>query len=462
MNQPNFFPPDNDFRRFHLVGIGGIGMSAIAEILLGAGYSVSGSDLQDTPLLRRLAELGVQVNLKHSARHLGQAQLVVYSSAIPASNPELRAAKARGLPLLHRSEMLAELMRYRTGISVTGTHGKTTTCSMIASMTVEAGLEPTVMVGAQLASWGSNARLGTGRLLVAEADESDRSFLRLPTICGVVTNIDADHLDVYRDLPDLQEAFLQFLRQLPFYGVAVVCLEDAGLRPILKKVQRRMLTYGFTGEADFSARNLELATFTAAYDCYHEQQLLGRVRLRVAGKHNVLNSLAAVAVGHWLKLPFGSIGKGLENYQGAERRLELKGQNSKGVWVIDDYAHHPTEIQAVLETYRASGRRLLVVYQPHRYSRTQHLMEMMDDCFRAANRLYLVDIYPAGEAPVSGVSSAVLADRLKPVIPVRYFPDRNQLVRTLASETKAGDLVLTLGAGDVGLIGQELLDHEKS
>ena len=462
MNTPDLLPPENRFRRFHLVGIGGIGMSAIAEILAGSGHSVSGSDLQDTPLLRRLATLGVKVNLKHSARLVEEAQVVVYSSAIPASNPELKAAKARGLPLLHRSEMLAELMRCRTGIAVTGTHGKSTTCSMIASMAVEAGLEPTAVVGARLASWGSNARLGTGRLFVAEADESDRSFLRLPTVCGVVTNIDTDHLDVYRDLHDLQEAFQQFFRQLPFYGVAVACLDDPGLAPILKKVQRRMLTYGFTGEADFSAGNLELATFAAAYDCYHQQSLLGRIRLKVAGRHNVLNSLAAVAVGHWLKLPFGSIRKGLEAYGGAERRLQLKGKNSKGVWVIDDYAHHPTEIQAVLETYRASGRRLLVVYQPHRYSRTQHLMEMMKDCFCAASQLYLMDIYPAGEAPVSGVSSAVLADRLEPVVPVRHFRDRKQLVRTLASETRAGDLVLTLGAGDVGQIGQELLDHEKS
>lgn len=446
-------------KRFHFVGIGGIGMSALAEILVRQGYCVSGSDLQSSPLIERLQSHGVSVVMGHHADHLGEAQVVVYSSAVDDTNPELKAARKRKLPVAHRSELLAELMRDRIGIAVSGTHGKTTTSSMLALMLIEAGLDPTALIGAPVEALGGNARLGGGDLLVAEADESDRSFLRLPAVCAVITNIDLDHMDVYRDLQDLQESFLQFLQQVPFYGVAVACLDDPALAAVLPRLRSRVLTYGLEQPGDIRGRDLNLKADGCTFECFHGGERLGTMRLQVPGRHNALNALAAVAVGRWLELPFGVIRDSLEKFRGADRRLHFLGRR-RGVQVIDDYAHHPTEIRAALEACRLADRRLVVVFQPHRYSRTQNLMGKMGDCFQPADRLYVLDIYGAGEDPRPGVSGRQVAEEIGARRQVAYVPEFSQLVSRLRRETRPGDTLLTLGAGDVWKIGVRFLEQD--
>ena len=446
-----------DIRKIHFVGIGGIGMSGIAEILIAKGYAVSGSDLSRSLILDRLSELGARIFLGHHETNLQDAEIVVFSSAIPAENPELREAQNRNTPLIHRAEMLARLMRLKKAITVSGTHGKTTTSAMITILLQEAGLDPTAVLGGRLKALGSSARLGKGSFFVAEADESDRTFLRLSPSYAVVTNIDLDHMDQYRGLEDLQEAFLEHMNKVPAEGAVVLCRDDANLRSLLKKVHRRVITYGFEQEVQVCASQVRIGPLWSRYDCLHEGNPLGSVELNVPGRHNVLNSLAAVTLGLHLEIPFAVIACSLKAFRGAERRLEHKGERG-GVWVMDDYGHHPAEVRAALESCKATGRRVLAVFQPHRYSRTQHLMREFGSCFEKADRLYLLDIYSAGEEPIPGVTSKRLAGEIRRHREVTYVPDTETIVELLEDEASPGDLLLTLGAGDVWKVADAFLE----
>ena len=448
--------------KFHFVGIGGIGMSGLAEILLSSGYQVSGSDLQESDLLEGLRKLGAQIFIGHDAGNLDGIGGVIYSSAVPRENPELAEARSLHLPIISRGEMLAELMDQQKGISVAGTHGKTTTTAMIALCLLEAGANPTVVVGARFEAMKSNARLGGGEWFVAEADESDRSFLKLSPFCAVVTNIDLDHMDEYRDLDDLQRAFEKHLNRTSAEGLVVACADDAGVEAILKKLHHRVITYGLESGADVCARQLKLEWRRSSYDCYEGGACLGRIQLGVPGRHNVLNSLAAVAVARRLiQAPFETIQSSLAAFHGVERRFQWKGEKER-VWVVDDYGHHPAEVRATLEACKAGGRRIVVVFQPHRYTRTQYAMKELSQCFMDADVLYLMDIYPAGENPIAGVTSEHLAGEIGRHQPVRYLPDEEELLADLKKVTRAGDLVITLGAGDVWKIGEAFLEEENS
>ncbi|MBI4447144.1 MAG: UDP-N-acetylmuramate--L-alanine ligase [Acidobacteria bacterium] len=445
-----------DLRRFHFVGVGGIGMSSIAHILISEGLQVSGSDIQDSRALEDLRRRGARIFVGHDPLNIEGSQAVVFSSAVPADNPELVAARARGISVLHRADVLAGLMHFRKGVAVAGTHGKTTTTSMIGMLLEEAGLDPTVIVGGTVPLWGGNARHGTGPWLVAEADESDRSFLKLVPFFSVITNIDADHLDTYRDLEDVRSAFEQYLQQLPFYAVVVACADDSNLRPLLKNVHQRVVTYGLGASAEVSAKRIRLESMKSSYDCFFVEELLGHVELNVAGRHNIANSLAAVSVGMLLEIPFPVIQSALKRFEGVGRRMEKKGERD-GVWVIDDYGHHPAEIRATLEACRQIGKRLLVVFQPHRYTRTLYLMEELANCFEGADAMYLMDVYPAGEKPIPGAGGDELARKIRQRRQVLFCNDAEMLVKELQREARPGDLLLTLGAGDVWRIGELFL-----
>jgi len=450
---------DLKYKKIHFIGIGGIGMSGIAEILLRSGYKISGSDLNEGQLTKHLRSLGAQISIGHKASNLGQAQAVVFSSAITNNNPELETAKKKGLKLIHRGKMLARLMSFRKSISICGTHGKTSTTSLIYSILQKAGLDPTVVVGAYLQSIGSTAHLGQGEWIVAEADESDRSFLEMSPDCAVITNIDLDHMDEYHDLDDLEQAFLQHMNSVPNHGQIIACADNPCLSTLLKKVHRPVITYGLSLGVDYRARRADLNWVRSSFDCWEKDHLLGRVEIPIPGQHNVLNTLASVAVGRMLKVPFSIIQQSLKTFQNAERRLQWKGEK-EGVWVIDDYGHHPTEVQATLEACSKAGRRLVVIFQPHRYSRTQYLMEQLDNCFANADKLYLIDIYSAGEAPIPGVNSEALAQQISKHREVIYLKDQQQILDTLWETVQSGDLLLTLGAGDVWKIGEEFLEKQ--
>ena len=444
----------------HFVGIGGSGMSGIAEVLLNLGYTVSGSDLKLSPTTGHLQALGAQVFEGHAAGHVQGAHVVVTSTAVRPTNPEVAEARRLGVPVIPRAEMLAELMRLKYGVAVAGSHGKTTTTSMVALVLDQGGLDPTVVVGGRLGVLGSGARLGKGEFLVAEADESDRSFLKLSPTLAVVTNIDREHLDAYRDLRDVQEAFLGFVNKVPFYGCAVMCLDDAPVEAILPRVERRVVTYGLTPRASVSARDLELRPTGSSYTATHGGRPLGPITVAVPGAHNVTNSLAAVAVGLDLELPFEAIQRGLQSFSGVDRRFQVRGE-AGGVLVIDDYGHHPTEIQATLETLRrrAGARRTVVLFQPHRFTRTQALWDEFARAFGGADVLRLVDIYAACEDAIPGVSAEALAraiaERGHP--DVAWAGDLRAATERLAQDVREGDVVLTLGAGSVWTAGEELL-----
>lgn len=447
-----------DLTRFHFVGLGGSGMSALAEILLDLGCEVSGSDLAENAQLRHLRSKGAGVFLGHRPENLAGAQVVVYSTAVPADNPEVEAARRAEIPVIHRSELLAELMRHRQGIAVAGTHGKTTTTAMLGSILRGAGLDPTLVVGARLPALGSNACLGRGPHVVAEADESDGSFLRLPAVYAVVTNVDRDHLDHFSDFGEIQEAFVRFMNQVPFYGWVVACHDDPGVLALRKKVHRRVLTYGLKSGADLSLRELQLLPLGSRYDCLFRGEALGRIELCVPGAHNALNSLAAVTVARLLEVPFPAVQAALRAFRGAERRLESKGERG-GVWVMDDYAHHPAEIRTTLEACRRLERRIVAVFQPHRYSRTLHLLEEWGPSFEGADLLFVTEIYGAGEKPIPGATGARLAEAIGRHRPVHFVPESEQLISQLRSLTRAGDLLLTLGAGNVWKIGEAFLEE---
>jgi UDP-N-acetylmuramate--alanine ligase len=447
-------------QRIHFVGIGGSGMSGIAEVLLNLGYKVSGSDLKRSAVTDRLVSLGARFAEGHAATHLAGAHVVVTSTAVRAENPEVAEARRLGIPVIPRAEMLAELMRLKYGVAVAGSHGKTTTTSMIALVLDRGGLDPTVVVGGRLGVLGSGARLGRGDFMVAEADESDRSFLKLTPTVAVVTNIDREHLDAYRDLADIQEAFLGFMNKVPFYGAVVLCLDDGPVQDVLPRVERRVLSYGLSAQAHVSARDVQVGPHASSYTATAGGAVLGAVRLGVPGVHNVLNSLAAIAVGLDLEVPFERIKAGLESFSGVDRRFQLRGE-AQGVTVIDDYGHHPTEIRATLEALRtrAGQRRTLVLFQPHRFSRTQHLWDDFCRAFHQADVLLLTDIYPAGEEPVAGVTAEALARAIgeRGHRQVAYAGELAAAGERLALEVQEGDVVLTLGAGSVWHAGEELL-----
>jgi UDP-N-acetylmuramate--alanine ligase len=450
----------------HFVGIGGIGMSGIAELLSNLGYVVSGSDEKPSATTARLASIGVTVTHGHAAEHVGDADVVVVSSAVRPTNPEVVEAHRRQVPVIPRAEMLAELMRLRYAIAVAGAHGKTTTTSMIAVVLERAGLDPTAVIGGRLSAFGSNARLGRGEFMVAEADESDRSFLKLSPTLAVITNIDYEHLESYQGFADLEQAFVDFANKVPFYGAVVVCADDAHLRGALPRMTRRVLTYGIDAKdgLDLTADEIVEGPFTiraiVRQRTGHASGVttLGPLVLNVPGLHNLRNALAAVAVGLELGLPFDRIATGLGDFRGVERRFEVRGE-PRGILVIDDYGHHPTEIAAVLEAARTLKRRVIVAFQPHRYSRTAALMEAFGPSLAGADRILLTDIYAAGEPPIAGVTIEVLAAAVRRhvKVPVDVVPSLDDLTEAIARVAQAGDVVITLGAGSIGTVPDRLV-----
>jgi UDP-N-acetylmuramate--alanine ligase len=448
------------YQHIHFIGIGGVGMSGIAEILLTLGYRVTGSDQRRGDAVERLERLGAKVFLGHAADHVEGAHVVVYSSAVSPDNAEVQAARQRAIPVIPRAEMLAELMRLKYGIAVAGTHGKTTTTSMVGTVLAEGRFDPTIVVGGRVASLGSNARLGQGEYLVAEADESDGSFLTLQPTIAVVTTIDAEHLDHYGTLDAIREAFLTFVNKVPFYGAAVLCLDQPNIQQLIPRIRKRTITYGLDSNADIVARHVQPRGLTSRFDVYHRGVLLGDCRLQVPGRHNVLNALAAVAVGLDLEIAFPTIRKALGAFSGVQRRFQVRGE-AGGITVVDDYGHHPAEIQATLAAARAGfDARVVTVFQPHRFTRTEALKQDFATAFNQADVLLVMDIYAAGEAPIPGVTAEDLAAgvRAHGHRDVAYVgSDREHVVQHLLEITRPGDLVLTLGAGNVGDIGPAFL-----
>ena len=441
----------------HFIGIGGISMSGIAEILLNLGMKVSGSDLRRGPVTDRLAQLGATVYEGHEGGHVAGATVVVTSSAVHADNPEVVEAHARKIPVIQRAEMLAELMRLKYGIAIAGMHGKTTTTSMVAAVLAAGGLDPTVVVGGRVDALGSNARLGTTQYLVAEADESDRTFLMLSPILAVITNLDREHMDCYRDMADVEDAFLAFMDKVPFYGAVTACVDNPQLKAILPRARRRVFTYGFTPEADYRVEILD-----AGQGCFARFQVttaagpLGPFELHVPGRHNVLNATAAVAIAHQLEVAPEKIAEGLRNFRGVDRRFQLRGQ-AHGITVVDDYGHHPTEIRATLAAARECGyKRIRVVFQPHRYSRTLDLMDRFREAFKDADSVIVLPIYAASEEPIPGVTAERLAGVLEGPA-VQFAADFPTAVAAVVAQAEEGDLILTLGAGNVSQLAPQIL-----
>jgi UDP-N-acetylmuramate--alanine ligase len=453
-------------RRIHFVGIGGIGMSGIAELLANLGYAVSGSDARRSGVTARLEQaFGVQIFEGHSSAHVDDVDVVVYSSAVRSANPEIVAARQRGIPVIPRAEMLAELMRLRFSIAVAGSHGKTTTTSMIALVLERAGLDPTAVIGGRLSAFGSNARLGRGDYMVAEADESDRSFLLLWPSIAVITNIDDEHMESYGTLEELQRAFVEFANKVPFYGAAVACADDALLRAVLPLVTRRVVTYGLESpEAQILGTDVELGAFGGRCLVHRRTPdgvvTWGPLELAVPGRHNLQNALAAVAVGDRVGLDFSRITAALAGFHGAERRFERHGEVS-GVVIVDDYGHHPTEIAAVIAAAKATlQRRLVVAFQPHRYTRTAHLMEAFGSSLRGADEVVLADIYPAGEEPIEGVTVERLGESIQSGAgcPVHVRKTLDEVLAALSQILRPGDAVVTLGAGSIGTLPARLAE----
>jgi UDP-N-acetylmuramate--alanine ligase len=458
-------------RRVHFVGIGGIGMSGIAELLANLGYAVSGSDESRSPVTERLASMGIQVAYGHSPAHVAGADVVVTSSAVRRSNPEVQEAIRRQIPVIPRAEMLAELMRLRFAVAVAGAHGKTTTTSMIALVLERAGLDPTAVIGGRLKAFGSNARLGRGELMVAEADESDRSFLKLFPTIAVITNIDREHLENYGGFDDLQSAFVEFANRVPFFGAVVVCLDDPHLAAVVGRITRRVLTYGLSSEdAEIFATDLQTGPMNVSATVRRRSPgsadrsnrmvtTLGPLTLSVPGRHNLQNALAAVAVGLELGLTFDCVAAGLADFRGVERRFEVRGE-PRGILIVDDYGHHPTEIDAVLAAARALDRRIVVAFQPHRFSRTAALMDEFGPALRGADHIVLTDIYPAGEEPIDGVTLDALASAVRKSVsvPVDVARRLDDVVATVARIAKEGDVVITLGAGSIGTLPERLIE----
>jgi len=446
-------------QRIHFVGIGGIGMSGIAEVLLNLGYGVSGSDIRRSPVTDRLAALGGRIQIGHAADNLALANVVVVSSAVRPDNIEVMEAKKRQIPVIPRGEMLAELMRLKYSIAIAGAHGKTSTTSMVATVLVHAGYDPTAVIGGRLKALGSNAKLGSGEFIVAEADESDGSFLKLSPTIAIVTNIDREHLDHYGDFAAVQDAFVAFINKVPFYGAAILCLDDPNVQAVVPRVERRIITYGTSNQADLIAAHVKIAGFGSSYEVRSQAGALGTIHLQIPGQHSVMNSLAAVAAGLELDVPFTAIAEALGAFQNADRRFQIKGE-ARGVLVVDDYGHHPAEIIATLSAARKScDRRIVAVFQPHRFTRTASLEEDFARAFYHADVLIVLPIYPAGEDPIPGVT----AERLVSLVEkfghrdVTFAPDFAAAEELLGARLLPGDLLLTLGAGDVWKIGERVL-----
>jgi UDP-N-acetylmuramate--alanine ligase len=449
-------------RRIHFVGIGGVGMSGIAEVLLTLGHRVSGSDISQSDTTRRLLARGASVTYGHRAEVITpDIDVVVISSAVKYSNPEVAQARALKIPVIPRAEMLAELMRLKYGIAVAGTHGKTTTTSLIATILARAGMDPTTVIGGKVHQMGTNARLGQSELLVAEADESDGTFLLLSPVITVVTNIDPEHLDYYGDMDRVRSAYLEFMNRVPFYGVSVLCLDSVNVRSLAPQVRKRVLTYGTTDDCDYVARDLCVIGMETMCDVIRSGQELGTLRLRLPGRHHALNALAAIAVAEQLGVSFDAACAALADFGGIHRRFELCGE-AGGVMVISDYGHHPTEIRATLAAAREGfGRRLVVLFQPHRYTRTRDLFGEFLDAFDAADQLVLTDIYAAGEEPVDGLNGEVLFWALKRRghLEVSYVPRCEDLVSEVKPMLQVGDIVVVLGAGSIHGVAEELVHH---
>ena len=450
-------------RNIHFVGIGGVGMSGLAEFLQSQGYSVSGSDLAENATTRRLARLGVEVSQGHDSRNLGLAHVVVVSSAIREDNPEIQEARSRQVPIIQRAEMLAEIMRLKDGIAVGGSHGKTTTTSLIGHVLDVAGLDPTAIIGGRVMGTGtdpSGTRVGQGNLLVAEADESDGSFLRLSPVMTIVTNIDPEHLDHYGDYAGLETAFVDFANGIPFWGLAVLCIDHPGVQAIVPRLTRRFTTYGFSSQADLVAGDLRAQAGGMRFSVHQNGALLGEASLPLPGRHNVLNALASIAVALELEIPFESAADALANFGGVERRYQALG-TAAGVHVVDDYAHHPAELRATLAAARSvHAGRIVSVFQPHRYTRTRDCMQEFATAFNDSDLVIISDIYPAGDAPIPGITGQALAEAIAAHghKGVRFIGELDAIADQLPKQLSPGDLLLTLGAGDISTLGKRVLE----
>lgn len=448
-------------RHIHFVGIGGIGMSGIAEVLLNLGYQVSGSDMRESETIERLRSLGAAVFIGHRPENITSPHVVVISSAVKRDNPEVAAAEEKQIPVILRAEMLAELMRLKYGIAIAGAHGKTTTTSLVATVLAAGGIDPTVVIGGKLNSLGTNAKLGQGEFLVAEADESDGSFLKLSPAIAVVTNIDAEHLDYYRDIDEIKEAFLAFINKVPFYGVSILCLDERHIQSLIPRVEKRFLTYGMNTQADYQAHDVGPMRLGSRYRVLHHGQDLGWFELSIPGMHNVSNSLAALAVARELDIDIDTIRKALKEFSGVQRRFQIKGEAS-GVLVVDDYGHHPTEIKATLAAARSGfGRRVVIVFQPHRYTRTQHLLDEFFTAFNQADSVIVMEIYAAGEQAIPGISGKVVYEGIKRHghKDAIFLPTKEEAAAHLIKALAPGDVLITLGAGDVWKVGEAVLER---
>jgi UDP-N-acetylmuramate--alanine ligase len=446
-------------KHIHFVGIGGIGMSGIAEVLINLGFEVSGSDMEKSAITEHLESIGARIRYQHSSVNVRGSDVVVFSSAIGPTNPEIMEAKKLGLPIIPRSEMLGELMRMRTSIAVAGAHGKTTTTSLAAAVLEAAGLDPTVVVGGRVKSLRKNVRLGEGAFLVAEADESDGNFVSLSPVFAIITNIDAEHIDFYGGLDRIHDAFVTFANRVPFNGAVICCIDDTQVRAVIPRIDRRILTYGFDKEASVRGEIKESRVEGTSFIVSVNQQRLGEVYLHLPGRHNVLNALAVCALAQELDIEFDPLKRAFAGFQGVSRRFEIKGE-AGGILFVDDYGHHPTEVKATVETARENfERRLVIIFQPHRYTRTRDVHTRFKDSFADADEVFITEIYPAGELPIDGVTGeliyrAVLSSGKKNV---HFIPDREELKRTVGSNLMSGDILMTLGAGDIWKLGEELM-----
>jgi len=451
-------------KKIHFVGIGGIGMSGLAEIVLNQGFEVSGSDLNESEITKRLESLGVKISIGHSADNVKEADVLVYSSAVKEDNPELIEAFQKNIPVIKRAELLAETMRMKYGIGIAGTHGKTTTTSMVGLVLTEGGVDPTIIVGGKLSGLGgTNARLGNGEYIVVEADEFDRTFLKLTPTIAAITTLEKEHLDIYKDLDDLKSAFIEFANKVPFYGFVTLCLDEPALQEIIPMINKKIITYGLSPQADVRAENMRHSEFFSTFSVNYFGKELGEITLRIPGVHNIKNALVAVVTGMELGIPFEKIKTALEKFAGVYRRFETKYSN--GILVIDDYAHHPTEINASLSAVRDGWkRRVVAVFQPHLYSRTRDFYKEFGRVFLNSDIFICTDVYPAREKPIEGITGELVAEAAKKFghKNVYYEPDKTKLPDLLSKIVKEDDIVLTMGAGDIWKIGEEVVEQYKS
>lgn len=450
-------------KNIHFVGIGGIGMSGIAELMHNQGFQVTGSDLNQNDVIDHLRELGINIAIGHVPENLGNADMIVYSSAVTSDNVEIQEARKRNLLVIRRAEMLAELMRIKYSVAVAGTHGKTTTTSMVGKVMTEGNLDPTIIVGGKLRSLKTNAKLGSGEFLVAEADEFDRSFLRLFPTMAIITTLEAEHLDCYKDLSEIQSAFVEFANRVPFFGSVIVCIDEPAIREIIPRIQRRIVTYGTSSYADFRTENIQLGANTATGEVLLHNQPVGKLSLQLTGTHNLKNALAAIAVGIEVNIPFTTILSALSDFKGVIRRFEIKGVVDD-IIIVDDYAHHPTEILVTLRGAKQGWkRRLITIFQPHLYSRTRDFCDKFGQSFQDADILVITDIYPAREKPIPGISGELIAICAKNAghKNVLYVPDKENVVEEVRKILNPHDMVITMGAGDIWKIGEQLVEQLK-